>query len=299
MITGDHNDLEGQDPLESASSNSNGHGGRSFGMKVNDAQFSLILVLATSFVLLIAVTTFEGSIESRGYAIAVPALSLTITLIALLLTVFKESIYNSYGTHITKLLFMWNFTGACFLTFGSPFTVTGNGYFAAWACVVVSAMAMGLNGDNFRSRIEGLGSLLGLGCSSILVIIALLDYLGSGPSTYALIVSIFTVVFVVGVTLAEKKYSVFTKTKMYLRVKFGLLIFFAFLWLILACLVTFKEPFTSTGNGYFASWAGMACSFFAAFSAWNELGISTEDLVGFLTPGSNSDGRTGLSATVT
>jgi len=295
MLTGDHNDIEGQDALESTPSNGNGRGGSRLGLKVNDAQFSLILVLLTSFVLLIAVTTWGGAIESRGYAIAVPALSLTITIIALLLTVFKEDIYNSYGAHITKLLFMWNFTGASFLTFGSPFTTTGNGYFAAWACVVVSAMAMGLNGDNFRSRIEGLGSLLGLGCSSILVIIALIDYFGSGPALYAMIVSIFTIILVAGVMYAEKKHSVLSKTKMFLRVKFGLLIFFALLWLVLACLVTFHGPFTSTGNGYFASWAGMACSFFAAFSAWIELGISTDDVVGFLTPA----GRTGLSATVT
>lgn len=295
MLTGDRNDIEGQDPLESTPSNGNGRGGSRLGLKVNDTQFSLILVLLTSFVLLIAVTTWGGAIESRGYAIAVPALSLTITIIALLLTVFKEDIYNSYGAHITKLLFMWNFTGASFLTFGSPFTTTGNGYFAAWACVVVSAMATGLNGDNFRSRIEGLGSLLGLGCSSILVIIALIDYFGSGPALYAMIVSIFTVILVAGVMYAEKKHSVLSKTKMFLRVKFGLLIFFALLWLVLACLVTFHGPFTSTGNGYFASWAGMTCSFFAAFSAWIELGISTEDVVGFLTPA----GRTGLSATVT
>lgn len=298
MIKGDRNDLEGQDPLESRPSNGNGNGGSRLGLKVNDAQFSLILVLFTSFVLLIAVTTWGGAIESRGYAISIPALSLTITIIALLLTVFKEDIYNSYGTYITKLLFMWNFSGASFLTFGSPFTTTGNGYFAAWACVVVSAMATGLNGDNFRSRIEGLGSLLGLGCSSILVIIALIEFLGSGPATYAMIVAIFSVILVAGVMYAEKKHSVLTQTKMFLRVKFGLLIFFALLWLVLACLVTFHGPFTSTGNGYFASWVGMICSFFAAFSAWNELGISTEDVVGFLTP-SNSDGRTGLSATVT
>lgn len=299
MITGDRNDIEGQDHLETATSNGSGSGS-SLSFKVNDAQFSLILVLATSFVLLLAVTTWEGEISSRGYAISVPAISLTITLISLLLTVFKENIYNLYGKYSTNLLFTWNFTGACFLTFGSPFTTTGNGYFAAWGCVVVSAMTMGITGDAFRSRIEGLGSLLGLGGCSVIVIIALIEFVGTEESSvYAMVVTVFTIVLVAVVLYFEKKHALTTKTKMFMRVKFGLLALFALLWLILACLVTFRGPFVTTGNGYFASWAGMVCAFFVTFSAWKELGISTEDVVGFLTPASNSDRQTGLSATVT
>ena len=83
------------------------------------------------------------------------------------------------------------------------------------------------------------------------------------------------------------------------KAKFGALALFAFLWLILSCLVTFAGPFSTTGNGYFASWVGDSCAFFAAYASWKEMGISTEDVVGFLSPASNGDGPTGLSATIT
>lgn len=43
--------------------------------------------------------------------------------------------YNLGSDQITKymnyFLFVWCFTGACFMTFGGPFTTTGNGYFAS------------------------------------------------------------------------------------------------------------------------------------------------------------------------
>jgi len=264
------------------------------GFKINDLQFPLILVLATSFVLLIAVF----SVNEGGYTIAIPILSLIISLAGILLTIFKAALYTLYGKWLTLILFMWNFTGASFLTFGSPFTTTGNGYFAAWGCVAASAMAQGFTGDAFQSKVQGLGSLLGLCASATIVVIALLEYLGGDIVTYCLIVAILTIALVVGIMYYEKNNANSIAT-WFPKAKFGVLALFALLWLILACLATFNHPFMITGNGYFASWAGAACAWFATFSAWKDMGISTEDVVGFLTPSSNSDGRTGLSATVT
>lgn len=296
---GNHNDVEnGEDPLAS-----NGSGGdKIMGFKISEAQFPLILVTAISFVLMLSVVTWEEGMKSYGYALSVPIISLLISIGLLALTKFQESLYSQYGSHITHALFIWNFTGACFLTFSSPFTTTGNGYFAAWGCVATSAMAMGFTGDAFRSRIEGLGSLMGLASFSAIVIIALIDFVGKKAqgysrkeSIYAMVVSVFTIALTIGIIHFQKKYG---ELRWFVRSKFGALAFFALLWLVLACLCTFSGPFNKTGNGYFASWGGAACAAFAAFSAFQEMGISTEDVVGFLTPASNSDGETGLSATI-
>lgn len=272
------------------------------GFKISDAQFPLLLVAATSFVLMLAVVTWEDGMKSYAYALSVPIISMVLSIGSICLTVFMENLYGLYGRHITHVLFVWNFTGACFLTFSSPFTTTGNGYFAAWGCVATSAMAMGFTGDAFRSRIEGLGSLLGLGAFSAITIIALVDYVGKkaqsysrNESIYAMVVSVFTIVLIMGVFHLQKTHE---GIKWYVRAKFGALSVFAFLWLVLACLCTFSGPFNKTGNGYFAAWGGAACAAFAAFSAFQEIGISTEDVVGFLTPASNADGPTGLSATI-
>lgn len=293
-----HEDSE--DPLEEpANAKSGGRSSTAMSFQINDVQFPLVLVLATSFVLLLAVMTCEDNMKSRGYAIAVPVISIVLSLSYLLLTIFKEQIYTMYGKHMTNILFMWNFTGASFLTFSSPFITTGNGYFAAWGCVVTSAMTMGFTGEAFRSRIEGLGPLLGTCGSAALVVIALIAHIGSGrvnrkESVYAMVVCLISILAVAGIIYYEKKLDQ-AIPKWFLRVKFGLLAFFALLWLVLACLVTFKGPFNFTGNGYFASWAGATCVWFATFAAWKDMGISTEDIVGFFTPASN----TGLSASMT
>jgi len=292
-----HGDSE--DPLEAVTTNGNGHSGTT-GFQMNDAQFPLVLILATSFVLLLAVMTWEGPMKSYGYAISVPVLSIVLSLTYLFLTVFKENVYTMYGKHMTHLLFLWNFTGASFLTFSSPFTTTGNGYFAAWGCVVTSAMAMGFSGEAFRSRVEGLGSLLGWCGSAAIVVIAVIDFIGKGDinrkeSIYAMVISIFTILLVAGTIYYEKKVSQ-EAPKWFSKAKFGGIALFAVLWLVLACLVTFRGPFATTGNGYFASWAGASCAWFAAFAAWKDVGISTEDVVGFLNR-QNSE-KTGLSATI-
>jgi len=296
---GAHDVEHGEDPLESPSSNG---GGAIMGFKVTDAQFPLILVSATSFVLMIAVVTWEEGMASYAYALSVPVLSLIICIGSILMMKFKDDLYAQYGRHITHVLFMWNFTGACFLTFSSPFTTTGNGYFAAWGCVGTSAMAMGFTKDAFRSRLQGMGPLLGLGAFSAITIIALIDYVGKNAqsyyrsgSIYAMVVSVLTIVFIAGITYFEKTYS---GVRWFVRTKVGGLGLFALLWLVLACLCTFSGPFNKTGNGYFASWGGAVCAAFAAFSAWQEMGISPDDVIGFLTPASNADGPTELSATI-
>lgn len=299
---GNRNDVEhGEDPLATSSPNG-GSQGTVMGFKISEAQFPLVLVIATSFVLMLSVVTWEEGMTSYGYALSVPIISLILSIGAICLTIFMESLYTLYGRHITLLLFIWNFTGACFLTFSSPFTTTGNGYFAAWGCVATSAMTMGFSRDTFRSRVEGLGSLMGLGTFSAITIIALIDYVGKKAQTYsrkesiyAMVVSVFTIVLIMAIMHFQKTRA---SIKWFVRAKFGALSLFSLMWLVLACLCTFSGPFNKTGNGYFAVWGGAACAAFAAFFSFQEIGISTEDVVGFLTPASNADGPTGLSATI-
>ena len=300
MISNNGNDVEhGEDPLESPRSSDGNGRSRMMGLKISEKQFPLILVMATSFILMIAVVTWEKGMKSYGYSLSIPIVSLVISIGCILLTVFMESLYTQYGAHIVHVLFIWNFTGACFLTFSDPFVTTGNGYFAAWGCVATSAMAMGFTGDAFRSKIEGLGSLMGLGAFSGIVIIALVEFVGKGSSDrnesiYGMVVSVFTIALIMAIMYGQKNGGL----SWFVKAKFVSLAVSAILWLVLACLCTFRGPFNTTGNGYFASWGGAACAAFAAFSAFTEMGLSTEDVVGFLAPANTADGPTGLSATI-
>jgi len=281
--------------------------------KISDVQLPFILVFITSIILLIAVTSWEADMKSRGYAISVPALSMCLSLGGIHKNLFREDIYAAYGRFMAHVLFAWNFTGACFLTFSSPFTTTGNGYFAAWACVVTSAMAMGFTADALKDSVKDLGSLMGLCASSVVLIFALIQFVGSGApdsirgeSIYAMSVACLTVVLVFGLMYFQKQphgnssdseYRDHSKEGM---VRFGFLSFFALLWLVLACLVTFSGPFVTTGNGYFASWGGAACACLAAFNSKKETGITMETVLQYLTPVDDTDtaGSTVLSPTI-
>ena len=93
---------------------------------ISDLQLPLVLMFATSTVLLISVTTWKFGIKWREYAISVRAVTMCLSFISLLLTI-KEELYEKVGGYLNQLLFVWNFVGACFLTFSSPFITTGNG----------------------------------------------------------------------------------------------------------------------------------------------------------------------------
>mmetsp|Transcript_13482 Transcript_13482/g.31520 ORF Transcript_13482/g.31520 Transcript_13482/m.31520 type:complete len:324 (-) Transcript_13482:339-1310(-) len=315
-----NNDPEqGDDPLApsdppNASRPGQARRGAFWRSRINEVQFPLVMVAGASIVLLIAVCTWETGMTARGYKISVPSLSLAVSIIGLLLTVYREDLYALYGHNLAHVLFLWNFTGACFLTFSSPFVDTGNGYFAAWGCVATSAMAMGLTAETLRNRIRGLGSLMGLCASAAIVFIALIQHIGNQDpefedlrveSVYAMLVSSFTIVLCLGLLYFQKKQSDAGEARpdrTEAMIKYGFLLSFAIMWFFLAFLVTFRGPFVTTGNGYFASWCGAVCACSAAFNARNEYrSYRSNGQVVDASYGENEDVSppTGLSATIT
>ena len=93
---------------------------------ISDIQLPLVLMFSSSTVQLIAVLTWKATeIKWREYAISVPSVGMGLSAIGLLMTL-KEAVYKEGGKWLNQFLFVWNFVGACFLTFSSPFVFTGN-----------------------------------------------------------------------------------------------------------------------------------------------------------------------------
>jgi len=240
---------------------------------INQMRLPLVGMMVSSVVLLVAVMSWKGlpmwrSTVWRSYAIAYPCVTLVISFMGVLMTCKKEFYLNN-GIFIHIFLFLWSFIGACLLTFLNPFTQTGNGYFAAWGTVVFAAGALGIRGDTFVSSIRGLGCIMGLISSSIVVLIAMTDYVGPssffrGAAVYGMVVSCCTLLVFLLFIVDEKR-----------RMRNGgggqndsifhviMLSIFAVLWVALAGITTFRGPFLSVGNGYFASWSGAACACYA------------------------------------
>ena len=142
--------------------------------------------------------------------------------------------------------------------------------------VVCSAAALGLSANTFVSSIQGLGALVGLLAASVVVIIAIAPSLGKhdpyrNESIYTISVASVTLAVILCHIAREKKLG---KEKSGGIVAFITLAFFAILWLVLAGLTTFRGPFLTTGNGYFASWAGAAMACFAAMAARKQNGAN-------------------------
>mmetsp|Transcript_20613 Transcript_20613/g.35410 ORF Transcript_20613/g.35410 Transcript_20613/m.35410 type:complete len:284 (+) Transcript_20613:146-997(+) len=247
------------------------------GVTINETQLPLFIVLIASIVLLIATgahydwkVTENGSYA--GYAISISSISLSLSFLALLMNKISDDLYSKFGLHMNKLCFAYTFIGACFLTFDKPFRGTGNGYFAAWATVYGSAMAMGMTANALGSSVKGLGAVMGSLASSLVLLLATIppirDDVDKSEAVYALALACVTIVFLLLVLAYEKKTG-----SVHALAYFGALAILSMCWIIMACLVTFRGPFVETGNGYFASWTGagtVTMAAFAALQAWRE-----------------------------
>jgi len=113
---------------------------------------------------------------------------------------------------------------------------------------------------------------MGLFCSSIIVIIAIVPWLGNDSlyryeAIYTMCVSVVTLVMSLALTFRQKTTKGRAARGCEGVVGFVVLCIFAIMWVVLASLTTFRGPFLTTGNGYFSSWIGAACASFAAFAS--------------------------------
>jgi len=132
-------------------------------------------------------------------------------------------------------------------------------------------MAMGMDTSTFQTNIRGLGAVMGNMAASIVVLIACIAEIdsragGSKPrnnAIYALSLACFSIVVTLTLMSMDRKGKEIGG-----MANLGLMSFLAVCWLVAACLVTFAGPFETTGNGYFASWAGFITSGYAAMAAY-------------------------------
>lgn len=113
---------------------------------------------------------------------------------------------------------------------------------------------------------------MGLFCSSIIVIIAIVPSLGNDSfyryeAIYTMCVAVVTLVMNLVLTFRQKATEGRAARGCEGIVGFVVLSVFAVMWVVLAGLTTFRGPFLTTGNGYFSSWIGAACACFAAFAS--------------------------------
>ena len=120
--------------------------------------------------------------------------------------------------------------------------------------MIFSAAALGLTATAFKSAVRGMGALMGLLCCSIIVVIAIVPWLGKdsfyrNEAIYAMCVSVFTMVLVLAVILRQKMTDGKSARGCEGIFAFIVLCIFAIIWVALAAVCTFRGPFLNTGNG--------------------------------------------------
>lgn len=232
---------------------------------ISDAQVPMVLMFFCAIILLVAVLVpgKYGNQRRWAYSVSVASVSMFFSLVGFCLT-FSSDLNEKIGKYNAYFLFVWNFVGACVLTFGGPFLTTSNGYFAAWGLVIASMLAVGVTGVEAKSVVGRMGALLGMGAASVVVIIAVIPEISGfyrNESIYSLVVACCSILVVIVYQKLVEGGGM---------VKFCVLALFAILWIVQACFVTFKGPFLTTSNGYFGSWGGAITSVVAAMAALKE-----------------------------
>lgn len=128
-------------------------------------------------------------------------------------------------------------------------------------------MALGVNASHLEAY-KITGPIMGLLVSAIVTLTAIAsegldssedDHAGK---VYGICLTCLTILVVLALLKLEESNGEPPAFKLPVLAAFGIM------WLTLACLLTFRGPFLTTSNGYFASWAGAVTSLYATFVAW-------------------------------
>ncbi|KAL7510968.1 hypothetical protein ACHAXN_007875 [Cyclotella atomus] len=154
-------------------------------------------------------------------------------------------------------LLLWWAVGAWVITFRGPFTVTSNGYFAAWGGLIFT-FKWALNMDT--AQFTGLPY-----DRKLLLLLAICGMLEVFSCIKPLVEKTYVGQSAWGMTAGALTFCICGFLfKGYVTVKFIILKVTAALlftmWATVAGLLTFGGPFNFTGNGYFASWGGFFLS---------------------------------------
>ena len=129
---------------------------------------------------------------------------------------------------------------------------------------------MGMDRNAFKSTVRGLGSVMGHLAASVVFLVSCIpkvNTLTTGSKSrnnaiYGLSLACFSTLCMLAIISMDKKGNPLSK-----MINLVLMVCLSLLWLVAACLVTFRGPFTETGNGYFSVWAAMITAMYAASAA--------------------------------
>jgi len=191
--------------------------------------------------------------------------------------VYSKKIDENLLPYVSIFLTMWWVVGVVICTFDEPFEKTGNGYFACWMALMASLYFCQITISKFGAIIMKCKNDVGNPQQRAMVVIALLSFMeayacilqldefnsiddaldaekASDQEYWGLSCGVISGTFIIITLIIEKRVS-------RLKGQPGILSYFLLpWWLFGAGVVTFDQPFTVTGNGYFCAWGAFCMS---------------------------------------
>jgi len=237
----------------------------------------LLISGVIEFIQALMVCSDEKCDGLRGFAVALGSVTSFVCFVILAVNWFKQEqdsntvVGECVLPYLSIFLALWWVVGVVMCTFEEPFEETGNGYFACWVALILSLNFCQITISKFGAMIFKCKNDLGTPEQRAMVIIIFfsfieayacilqLDEYNAAGSTKAssqeywglscgLISGGLVIITVIIEAIFHKGFS-------------GLLSYILVpLWLFGAGVVTFDEPFTETGNGYFCAWGAFCMS---------------------------------------
>jgi len=161
--------------------------------------------------------------------------------------------------------------GTAVMTFISPFTETGNGYFGCWAALI-GALSITIDAwPKFRKacRAEQLIAMLMLASSLVLaqtiMNCAKDEGFCTGLALWLIVCSIVSMLVCVFILFGPRATAVHRQFKF-------VALFLCVWWTAGTIFATFDYPYINTGNGYFGCWMAFGTSAMLMIDAWGLMG---------------------------
>jgi hypothetical protein len=217
---------------------------------------------------------FDGKL---AYSVSVSVVSLLVCIVWFVGTKYRMYDFQPFMVPCTMFLSIWWLIAAWVLTFDAPYTFTGNGYFSTWAATVSSVLFAQQSSPMVRRLSWSILGQVSGQQSSWLLLASLVELLAASHACsrsfpngcndeLGWAVAVGAISSTVCLILIGTSASFVMPTKLLCNVG----MFLVALWIPGVYVLTFREPFSTFGNGYFASWSALFLSIYFTGTVWNK-----------------------------